>query len=74
MTTTITAAFDGKVLIPSGKVDLPKGTVLRLRVEMPQQPVKTGDSLAELEACGMWADRGDLGNTADFARRLRRAM
>lgn len=74
MTTTMTATFDGKVLIPSGQVDLPKGTVLHLRVDLPQPRGNAGGSLAELAACGMWADRADLGSTVDFARHVRRAV
>lgn len=37
MTTTLTATYDGRALIPTGAVDLPKGATLQLRVEIPDQ-------------------------------------
>jgi hypothetical protein len=39
MTTTLTARFDGKVLIPEGHVDLPRGARLRLRID-PAPPAE----------------------------------
>ena len=74
MMTTLNATFDGKVLIPQGQVDLPKGAVLRLHIEMPEERSGTVGSLAELPACGMWADRTDLADTVAAARRLRRSV
>ena len=74
MTTTLTATFDGKVLIPAEPIDLPRGTALRLRVELPQPAPPSGGSLSELEACGIWADRTDLGDTTSAARSLRRSV
>ena len=74
MTAVLTATFDGKVLIPSGEVDLPTGTVLRLRVEVVPVADKPGQSLADLPACGLWADRTDLGDTQSATRRLRRRV
>jgi|GEM_PF-6836687 len=74
MTTSVTATFDGKVLIPSGKVDLPRGTVLRLRVELEGPAQSDTKSLADLPACGLWADRADIGQTPDAARQLRRRV
>ena len=58
--------------MPSGRVDVPKGAVLRLRVEL-EEPCGT-DSLARLPACGLWADRTDLGNTPSAARLVRRRV
>jgi hypothetical protein len=50
MTTTLTATFDGKVLIPSGKLDLPRDTPLRLRVESPvDAPLPLRDRAAALQ-------------------------
>lgn len=74
MTTSVTATFDGKVLIPSGKVDLPKGTVLRLHVEFEPPASAAKGSLESLPACGIWADRNDLDATPDVARQLRRRV
>lgn len=33
MTTTLTATYDGKVLVPAGELDLPRNAIVRLRVE-----------------------------------------
>jgi hypothetical protein len=48
MTTTLTARFDGKVLIPTAPADLPTGTILRLRVELPADAARPLASLAEM--------------------------
>ena len=74
MTTSVTATFDGNVLIPSGKVDLPKGTVLRLRVELETQAQSEDPALASLPACGIWSDRTDLDSTQVAARQLRQRV
>ena len=74
MTTSLTATFDGKVLIPAGPVDLPQGAVLRLHVELPQQPTAPAGPLSAIPAFGLWADRTDLGDTIEFSRHLRRAV
>ena len=37
MTTTLTATYDGRALIPTEPLDLPKGATLRLRVEAPEE-------------------------------------
>jgi hypothetical protein len=73
MTTTVTATFDGKVLIPSEEVDLPRGTVLRLQVEL-EPLAEDSKSLRNDPACGIWADRTDLGETSSAARQLRRRV
>ena len=74
MTTSVIATFDGNVLIPSGRVDLPKGMVLRLRVELESPAQSESQSLASLPACGLWADRTDLDDTQAAARQLRRRV
>ena len=74
MTTTVTATFDGKVLIPSGEVDLPRGIVLRLQVELEPLAENSAESLGNDPACGIWADRTDLGDTSSAARHLRRRV
>ena len=48
MTTTLTATYDGRALIPTEPLDLPKGTVLRLRVEVPADATQPLKSLANL--------------------------
>jgi len=64
MTTTLTATFDGKVLIPAEPIDLPRGTVVRLRVEVPEQASDGGGSA--LEKIGRLAVNGGL--PRDYAR------
>ena len=48
MTTTLTATYDGRALIPTEPLDLPKGATLRLSVEMPASGTRPLQSLAEL--------------------------
>jgi hypothetical protein len=36
MTQTVSAHFDGRVLIPDGPVDLPTGRPLRVRIELAE--------------------------------------
>jgi hypothetical protein len=74
MTTKITATFDGKVLIPAGEIDLPKGAVLELQLNVPRPRINKDASLAKLAACGMWAGRTDLSSASAAARRLRRRV
>ena len=38
----------------------------------PVTPIRTTEDLARSGLVGMWADRADLGDSRDFARRLRR--
>jgi hypothetical protein len=38
MTQTITAHFDGKVIVPDGPVELPTGRRLRVSVEVADEP------------------------------------
>jgi hypothetical protein len=42
MTQTITADFDGKVLVPDGPVELPTGRRLVVRVELADEPRVAG--------------------------------
>ena len=44
----LTATYDGRALIPTEPLDLPKGAVLRLRVEAPAHGTQPLQSLAEL--------------------------
>jgi hypothetical protein len=38
---------------------------------LPPEPIRTARELAQSNVIGVWADRGDLGDSRDFARRLR---
>jgi hypothetical protein len=39
--------------------------------EMPSDPILTARDLAQSPLVGIWADRTDLGESREFARRLR---
>jgi hypothetical protein len=77
---TIKAHFDGKVLVPDEPVNLPEGTPLVLHVESPAQPPQeqkaesrgmTAGELLQSGFVGLWKDREDIGDTLEFARKLR---
>jgi hypothetical protein len=36
------------------------------------RPIRTGADMAKSELVGIWADRDDIGDSREFARRLRR--
>ena len=48
MTTTVTAKFDGKVLVPCEQVDLPRDTVLTLHVDAPKEQRSSLQGIADL--------------------------
>ena len=50
MTTILTATYDGRVLVPTEPLDLPKGAKLQLRVDIPDElnPQLPGESLSGL--------------------------
>lgn len=68
MTTTLTAIFDGKALIPAGPVDLPKGTALRVQVQIDS------DSAAEqatLNLLAAWNVQDTTNDPDELASRRR---
>ena len=74
MTILIKAHFDGKAFIPDEPVDLPVNRPLTLTVESAVAPENsiTGEELARSEFVGLWKDRTDIGDTLEFARKLRK--
>lgn len=65
MTTTLTATFDGKALIPAEPLDLPKGTTVRLRMETDDLGADSGGTLGDK----LMAFSGIMeGFPADFAK------
>lgn len=50
MTQTISAHFDGRVLVPDGPVNLPTGRPLRLRVELAEDAEPRFAGLLEFAA------------------------
>jgi hypothetical protein len=68
----IKAHFDGKVLVPDEPVDLPQGRQLTLQViEEATTTGMTGAELAGSDLVGIWKDRTDIGDSLEFARKLR---
>lgn len=65
--------FDGKVIVPDEPVNLLPGQRLMLRAE--PEPTGTAGSAAEaarrLAQDAPWANRDDIGDSAEFARKLR---
>jgi hypothetical protein len=74
MTQTIKAHYDGKSIIPDEPVNLPINRPLTLQVESEVDPAKsiTGAELARSEFAGLWKDRTDIGDSVEFARKLRK--
>lgn len=66
--------FDGKVIVPDEPVNLPPGQRLMLRAE--PEPAGTPETAAEaarrLAQDAPWAHRDDIGDSAEYARKLRR--
>lgn len=77
---TIRCHFDGKVIVPDEPVDLPVDQPMLVNVEPgvsitgPASGVEpiTADELSKSEVIGMWADRDDITDSAEFARQLRK--
>ncbi len=70
MTTDIPANREMHITLPS---DVPSGPadVVVLVTPHSLNPLPTFGDLAESEFFGMWRDREDISDSADFARRLR---
>ena len=74
MTQTIKAHFDGKAFIPDEPVDVPVNEPLTLKVESTSPPAPSGTAADLLNSglVGMWKDREDIGDSLEFARKLRK--
>ncbi|HVS73166.1 MAG TPA: hypothetical protein VHQ47_18065 [Phycisphaerae bacterium] len=72
--TTFKAHFDGKAIIPDEPVDFPLNEPLTIQVVAPVTPERsiTGAELANSPFAGLWKDRTDIGDSVEFARKLRR--
>ena len=72
--TTIRGAFDGKAIIPDEPVNLPLNRPLTVQVETRDEKIGAGSAadLANSALFGLWADRTDIGDSLEYARRLRR--
>jgi hypothetical protein len=74
MTMSIKAHFDGKAIVPDEPVNLPINQPLRIEVDVAAGEPRgmTGEEIARSGFAGLWKDRGDIGDTLEFARDLRR--
>ena len=70
--TTIRAHFDGRVIVPDEAVVLPLNEPLKVQVETVGPALGTAADLANSGLFGMWADRADIGDSLEYARRLRK--
>jgi hypothetical protein len=77
--TTIRAHFDGLTIVPDEPVNLPINQPLTLHidetVEPPAKPTKrmmTGKDLVDSGLFGIWKDRTDIGDSLEYARKLRK--
>ena len=70
--TTIRAHFDGRVIVPDEMVVLPLNEPLKVQVETLGPALGTAADLANSGLFGIWADRADIGDSLDYARRLRK--
>ena len=67
--TAIKAHFEGKTFVPDEPVDFPKGTPLYILVGK-KRPM-TGKDILESGLIGLWKNRTDIGDSVEFARKLR---
>jgi hypothetical protein len=72
MTMSIKAHFDGKTIVPDEPVNLPVNQPLRVKVDISSQEGGTAAELANSELFGIWKDRTDIGDSVEFARKLRK--
>jgi hypothetical protein len=71
---TIKAHFDGKTLVLDEPVDLPINQPLTVTID-PATPAAHKGTFADLlnsDLAGIWKDRTDIGDTLEFARKLRK--
>jgi hypothetical protein len=71
--TMIKAHFDGKAIIPDEPVELPVNQPLTIHVDarVPVEKSITGRELAKSGFVGLWKNRTDIGDSVEYARRLR---
>jgi hypothetical protein len=74
MTISIRAHYDGKAIIPDEPVDLPVDKPLTIQVQAAAEGVPTGTAaeLANSGLFGIWKNRKDIGDSLEFARKLRK--
>ncbi|MGN6367765.1 MAG: hypothetical protein ACTHN5_05850 [Phycisphaerae bacterium] len=74
--TTFKAHFDGKTIVPDEEIHLPINTPLTVSAESvaPPNDAPTGTfaDLLNSGLVGIWKDRTDIGDSLEFARKLRK--
>jgi len=68
LTTDIPSTRELRITLPP---DVPTGPAELVVVVAPRAPVCTLGDLARSEFFGMWRDRADIGDSAEYARQLR---
>jgi hypothetical protein len=71
---TIKAHFDGKVFVPDEPVDLPADREVVLRVESGSGNGTAAAAALRLAENAPCRDRPDIGQSAEWARQLRRRI
>lgn len=75
--TTFKAHFDGKTIIPDEQVNLPINQPLQINAESisstdTDTPTGTFADLLNSGLVGIWKGRTDIGDSLEFARKLRK--
>jgi predicted DNA-binding antitoxin AbrB/MazE fold protein len=68
---TIPAKYENGVLRPLEAVPLKEGAVVEVHVLGDTEPARKRKSIRDLPFYGMWADRDDIGDGADYVDALR---
>jgi predicted DNA-binding antitoxin AbrB/MazE fold protein len=68
---TIPAKYENGVFRPLEAVQMKEGTVVEVHVPAEQKPVQQRRSIKDLPFFGMWKDRTDIGDGAEYVNRLR---
>ncbi len=70
LTTDVSPKREVRIVLPS---DVPLGPaeIVVVMVSRPSAAARTLGDLARSEFFGMWRDRADIGDSTEFARRLR---
>jgi predicted DNA-binding antitoxin AbrB/MazE fold protein len=70
---TITAKYEDGVFKPLEEVFIDNGTIVEVRVPSYGDRLKSKSrTVGDFAFCGMWKDRTDLGDSAEYIRNLRR--
>jgi predicted DNA-binding antitoxin AbrB/MazE fold protein len=71
---TITAKYEDGVFKPLEDVSIIEGTIVEVRVPSHDQPRNKARSVGDFAFYGMWKDRTDIGDSAEYINTLRRNL